>query len=79
MYKINGDLLEEVSEVRDLGVILDGRLSFTSHVDSVVKRAAQTMGFIKRNSKGFKCHTKIVLFNSLCRSILEFASVVWNC
>lgn len=37
------------------------------------------LGFVKRNTKGFQLpKTRIVLFNTLVRSRLEYASVAWN-
>lgn len=45
----------------------------------MVGKAAKMMGFIKRNTKGFKRPaSNIVLFNALVRSVLEFGSVIWN-
>lgn len=42
------------------------------------KKAAQMLGFLKRNTKEFHSKTKITLFNALVRSILEFACTTWN-
>lgn len=79
IYKLNLETLEEVKEIRDLGVMMDSQLKFKVHVDAIVKQAAKMLGFIKRNTKGFISPiTKIILFNSLVRSKLEFASTVWN-
>lgn len=78
-YKINGITIESVKEVRDLGVIMDDKLNFRSHIDSIVNKSARLLGFLKRSTKGFKLvRTKIVLYNALVRSHLEFASVVWS-
>ncbi|CAH2087231.1 unnamed protein product [Euphydryas editha] len=78
-YILNLDTLQEVSEIRDLGVVMDAQLRFKAHIDTVVKQAAKMLGFLKRNTKGFVSpKTKIILFNSLVRSKLEFASVVWS-
>lgn len=78
-YKINDTILNTVNEIRDLGVIMDDKLNFKAHIDSCVKRSAQMLGFIKRNTKGFQSSkTKTVLYNALVRSRLEYASIVWN-
>ncbi|XP_045449447.1 uncharacterized protein LOC123658011 [Melitaea cinxia] len=58
---------------------MDSKLKFKENVDTVVNQASRMLGFLKRNTKGFlDQETKIILFNSLVRSRLEFASVVWN-
>ncbi|CAH2104164.1 unnamed protein product [Euphydryas editha] len=78
-YKLQSDTLQEVKEIRDLGVIMDTQLKFKVHMDTIVKQAARMLGFLKRNTKGFvSAQTKIMLYNSLVRSKLEFASVVWS-
>lgn len=78
-YKLDGTALAEVNEIRDLGVIVDSQLKFTSHINKSVTKAAQMLGFLKRNSGGFRRQrTKILLYQTLVRSHLEFASVVWN-
>uniref|UniRef100_A0A2H1VC59 SFRICE_022052 n=1 Tax=Spodoptera frugiperda TaxID=7108 RepID=A0A2H1VC59_SPOFR len=78
-YNIRGLLLETVDEVRDLGVIMDTKVNFRSHIDNIVTKSARLLGFLKRSTRGFRLvRTKIVLYNALVRSHLEFASVVWN-
>lgn len=78
-YNIKGAVLNSVTEVRDLGVIMDNNMNFRSHIDGIVTKSARLLGFLKRSSRGFKLvRTKIVLYNALVRSNLEFASVVWN-
>ncbi|CAH2087310.1 unnamed protein product [Euphydryas editha] len=77
-YSIGNVLLQEKSQIKDLGVTIDGRLTFVAHVDNIVVKAAQNLGFIKRNTQGFSRRTKTILYNSLVRSCLEYASVIWN-
>lgn len=78
-YFVNGVALKECKEVRDLGVIVDCRLSFVGHVDAVVRKSFQMLGFIKRTSKHFSnVHTMLTLYNALVRSILEYATPAWN-
>ncbi|CAG9795435.1 unnamed protein product [Diatraea saccharalis] len=78
-YKINNMELVRVDSIRDLGIIVDSKLSFKAHYDQIVKRAFRTLGFIIRISKPFNNpHTLKILFFSFVRSILEFGSVIWN-
>lgn len=78
-YSIKGAVLNTVTEVRDLGVIMDDNMNFRRHIDGIVTKSARLLGFLKRSSRGFKLvRTKIILYNALVRSHLEFASVVWN-
>ena len=45
-YKINGASIEQCTSIKDLGVILDSRLSFTDHIDSIVSKAFRKLYFV---------------------------------
>jgi hypothetical protein len=46
--RIEGHELERVEEIKDLGVILDTKMSFLSHVETIISKSAKMLGFIKR-------------------------------
>lgn len=78
-YFINGMGLKTAEVIRDLGVLFDKKLTFIPHIDNIVTRASRVLGFVIRNGKFFKKpKTKIILYNVLVRSKLEYASVVWR-
>lgn len=78
-YQIEFVELDEVNEIRDLGIILDSKLNFISHMNNIISNSAKMIGFIRRNTKEFQSiSTKVTLYKSLARSTLEFGSVVWN-
>lgn len=78
-YHLEGNPIERVSIVRDLGVFIDCGLTFKNHVSFVVSSAMKVLGVISRLTKHFKKpHCSIHLFQSLVVSRLEFASVIWN-
>jgi hypothetical protein len=63
----------------DLGVILDSKLSFREHIDSVVNKGSTMFGFIKRLSREFRDpYTLKVLYVTYVRSKLEYANSVWQ-
>ncbi|CAH2097232.1 unnamed protein product [Euphydryas editha] len=79
IYTLQKAHLKEVNEIRDLGVIVDSRLSFISHVDSIVKKASRLSGFISRQTKIFKDPKILIpIYNCLVRSILEYNSPIWS-
>ena len=68
-----------VDEVKDLGVLIDKKLTFKHHVHIVCNKAFKMLGFIKRCCKNFNStETYLSLYRSLVRSNLEYCSVVWN-
>jgi hypothetical protein len=78
-FNLCNNQLSRVTEIRDLGVIMDSKLSFTPHLDSVIKKGYKQLGFILRLGKPFKNSvTYKILFNSFVRSHLEFACAVWK-
>lgn len=78
-YTINTNQLSRVCEIRDLGVVFDSALRFQGHVVHIVKSALRTLGLVCRVSREFRDpKTFLTLYCSLCRSHLEYASVVWG-
>jgi len=58
--------------VNDLGILLDRKLKFDSHITSTVNKAMSVLGFIKRWSKAFDDpYTTKLLFTSLVLPNLE--------
>ena len=45
-YSLDHSILERRTETRDLGVLLDTKLTFTNHIDSVVARANRMLGLL---------------------------------
>ena len=62
-YSINGHLLNTVSEVRDLGVIVDSSLKFDKHISLTVRKAQQRAGLIL---KCFCSRDKDLLMKVFC-------------
>lgn len=77
-YYITSQPLVSVNEIRDLGVIFDRQLSFSSHVSSLSMRCHRLLGFIFRTTKGLSPSSFRILYLSLVRSLLEYACVVWS-
>ena len=48
-YAVDGVILERRTQVRDLGVILDLKLSFACHVDATVLKAKRMLGLLIRS------------------------------
>ena len=82
-YYIDATKLEHVGEIRDLGNMLDTKLTFASHVDNVVSRANRSLGLLFRSfqtgTSGSKFNRNALMcaYVSNVRSILEYGSVMW--
>jgi len=76
-YDINHILLEEVKEIKDLGVCFDSLLVFDKHVCEKINKAYMMLGIIKRNFVYISRNCFVTLYKSLVRSHLEYANSVW--
>lgn len=78
-YFINNEPLQRVDNIKDLGILLDTKLNFNLHYDSIISKSHAMLGFIKRRASEFNnVWVTKTLYCSLVRSILEYGSVVWN-
>lgn len=78
-YHYGDHVFVKVNEQRDLGVIVDSKLQFKSHINAIVSKATSTLGFVKRFCYDFRdINTLKSLYYALVQSILEYCSVVWH-
>ena len=78
VYSINGVSLSVVECIKDLGVLMDNELSFKEHYNCMIAKAFQMLGFIFRIGNEMSVNTLRVLYCSLVRPCLEYASTVWS-
>ena len=69
--------ITSVTEEKDLGVVVDSRLSFKSQVASVVKKANSMTGILVRNFKHLDPNTFTTLYKAIVRPVIEYGSPVW--
>ena len=77
-YSIHGSVLRTVESAKYLGVTISRNLSWKPHVNSIIKKANSTLGFLRRNLR--KCPQKIreLAYCTYVRPTLEYASSVWD-
>ena len=77
-YTMGGTNLEVTSGEKDLGVLVDDKLDFRSHIKGIVGKANRVLGLIKI---GFDCLDKemfMKLYPVLVRPHLEYCVQVWS-
>ncbi|XP_022180966.1 uncharacterized protein LOC111041114 [Myzus persicae] len=78
-YTINGSVIDRVTSNSDLGVLLTADLNFRPHIDSICCRALKSLGFVMRTMNEFKPSESLkTVYCSLVRSLLEYASMLWD-
>jgi hypothetical protein len=64
--------LSRCSTTKDLGVVIDTKLSFTDHINEKVNKAYSILGIIKRIFVHIDSDTFVLLYKSPVRSHLEY-------
>ena len=85
-YTLDCHRLERCEQIRDLGVILDDKLTFGHHVDEVVRKANRMLGLLIRSMQTAPCmrgtrfdHRPVMTaYIAHVRSVVEYASVIWS-
>jgi len=68
--------LERCTKVRDLGLTVHSKLSFSDHITEKVNKAYSILGIIKRNFHHVDEVAFVLLYKALVRSHLEYANIV---
>ena len=69
--------VEQISIEKDVGVTFDNDLKFSEHIAICVKKANQKLGLIRRSFEYIDKDMHLILYKSLVRPTLDYASVVW--
>ena len=79
-YIFHDTVLQTIPSAKYLGVTISDDLSWSPHIDLIIKKANQTLGFLKWNIK-VQVHNqdlKSTAYKTLVRPQLEYASTVWS-
>ena len=77
-YKMNDNLINKTSEQKDLGVIIDNKLTFSKQCVESAKQANKILGFISRTFDYKSKDIILPLYKSLVRPHLEYAVQFWS-
>jgi len=77
-YRLHDVILTAVTSAKYLGVHLSSKLSWNTHVDITVKKATQSLNFIRRNFSCCPARIREQCYKTLVRPQLECASSVWD-
>ena len=76
---LDNSILEIVENFKALGLIINNKLKWDSHVDEMVKKASQRLHILRVLCRfGAAAHELKQIYISLVRSTLEYACIVWQ-
>ena len=77
-YTLNGVQLSNVKNHPYLGIELDHRLSWKTHINQTTAKAQRTLNLLRRNLHGCSQKTKECAYKTMVRPTLEYASAAWD-
>lgn len=77
-YSLFNTPIEHVHTYKYLGVHFTSNLSWEAHINQIVVKANQSLGFLRRTLHMANRETKLVAYTALVRPQLEYASTTWN-
>ena len=77
-YYMNDVQLTNVTEYRDLGVLVDNQCIFRQHVSTICQKAYRATNVLFRCFNTDNANALIRGYTSFVRPILEYCSTVWN-
>ena len=77
-YELCGVVLKSVDHQNYLGVTISRDLNWRAHINKLVTKANQNLGFIRRNLKGSPQELKRLAYIALVHWGIEYASPVWD-
>lgn len=74
---LKNQLLEQVAEIKLLGVTLDQTMSWTTHIGNIVTTMSRNVSLIRRNAHFMSLETRKFIVQSLVLCHLDYCSTVW--
>ena len=75
---VKSELIEQVSEHRLLGVIIDNKLTWKQHIELLCKRLAKNIYLMSRLKKYSNSLALKLFFYGHIMSHIDYASIVWD-
>jgi len=77
-HAMNGQLLDEVTSERDLGIMITSNLKVSEQCQFAYLRANRMLGLVNRTIHHRNPDLLVRLYKSLARPHLEYCSPVWS-
>ena len=75
---ISNIVIERKTEVRFLGVIIDEKLTWTSHVKALQSKMCRYIGVMYKIKKYLPLKARLQIYHSFIQSHINFCSLVWG-
>lgn len=76
--KINNTALKKVNEYKYLGLLITSKLSWETHIESVIQKIVPFIGAVKRCAHQLNKNTRYLLYNSFIEPHLRYLIPCWG-
>jgi hypothetical protein len=76
--KIDGQILEIVSETKFLGVLIDDEISWKNHVNYTAKKIAKSIGILSKLKPFLNQKALLQMYYSFIHPYLIYSNVIWG-
>ena len=77
-YTIEGTALENVDNIKYLGVTITNYLKWNTLISNIYTKANRTLGFLRRTLFSCPQNMKEAAYKDMIRPILEYGSSIWD-
>jgi len=70
--------LARTDQIKNLGILIDEKLSSRDHINDKINKAFSMLGIFKRNFKHLTIQSFTMLYKNMVRSHLDYCSSVWS-
>ena len=74
-FTINNEVIERTDSFKYLGVTVNSIMSWSDHVDSIIKKINQRIGLITRIKHLIPITTRLTLYNSLIMPLFDYGDI----
>lgn len=78
VYSINSHFLPPSTTIRDLGVYFDQNLSFSTHIEHIIRSSKSRLFCVLKAFRSNKLKPLLLCYTSYVRPIIEYCSPVFN-
>ena len=79
LLEVAGNVIERVCTFKLLGVTLDNKLTWDSHINNVCAKASTRIYFLKQLKRsGMSCEDLLHFYITIIRPVLEYACPAWH-
>ena len=76
--KFNSSRITRCSHQKYLGVVLDLKLNFSTHIDQKIKKCDKMIGLLRQLSVNLPCDALLTVYTSFIRPHLDYGGILYQ-